>query len=165
MDETSARYEFPFIIPGQAQKELFHNEALVIIDAGLHPAVEGAPLDAPPVAPTPGACWLIGPGASGAWAGKAGMLASWTASGWRYVRPQPGMTVWDKAGGYHRRWTGTAWNAGEIAGSAVHVGGLKVVGARQPSVAPPSGGAVVDAEARAAVAALIVSLKSHGLIE
>ncbi len=165
MEEATARYGLPFIIPGQAQKELFHNEALTGIDAALHPAVEGAPLAAPPVAPSPGQCWLVAPGASAAWAGKEGMLAGWTSGGWRFVKPQPGMCVWDKTSSVHRRWTGTAWTSGEVSASAVLINGVQVVGLRQPSVSPPAGGQTVDNEARNAIAALIVSLRSHGLIE
>ena len=39
------------------------------------------------------------------------------------------------------------------------------VGARLPAVASPSGGTTIDTEARAAIAALIATLKSHGLTE
>jgi hypothetical protein len=45
------------------------------------------------------------------------------------------------------------------------VGGLKVVGERQPAVPSPSGGTVIDEEARAAIASLTAALKSHGLID
>jgi hypothetical protein len=165
VDEASARYGFPFIVSGQAQKELFHNEALASIDAALHPAVEGAPVGSPPSAPDIGQCWLVAPNAAGAWLGKGGMLAAWTSGGWRYISPQAGMCVWDKTAAFYRRWTGTLWTGGEVSASAVHIGGLQVVGSRQPAVLSPSGGAVTDQEARTTIASLIVALQSHGLIE
>lgn len=165
MDESSARYGLPFIMPGQAQKELFHNEALAALDLGLHPAVESAPSASPPLTPAVGGCWLVAEAATGAWAGKDGAIAGWTSSGWRFVAPQPGMLVWDKAASVHRRWTGSGWTSGEVAASALHVGGIRVVSGRQPTIAVPSGGSTIDAEARSAIAALIVSLQSHGLIE
>jgi hypothetical protein len=38
MADASARFELPFIMAGQAQKEITHNEALVLIDAVMVPA-------------------------------------------------------------------------------------------------------------------------------
>jgi hypothetical protein len=165
VDEASARYGLPFIVSGQAGKELFHNEALASIDAALHPAVEAGPLAVAPTAPTPGQCWLVASDAIGAWTGKDDSLAVWTSGGWRYVKPQPGMCVWDKAAAVYRRWTGSYWTSGEVLASAVHVGGVQVIGSRQPAVSSPSGGTLIDQEARTAIASLIVSLRSHGLLE
>ncbi|MET1113243.1 MAG: DUF2793 domain-containing protein, partial [Allosphingosinicella sp.] len=65
MADTTPRFALPFILPGQAQKELFHNEALVRIDLALHPAVEGPPASAPPPAPAAGECWIVAPAAGG----------------------------------------------------------------------------------------------------
>jgi hypothetical protein len=47
----------------------------------------------------------------------------------------------------------------------VTVGGQQVVGERLETVPSPSGGTIIDAEARAAVDAVIVALRTHGLIE
>ncbi len=66
MTETSARFALPFILPGQAQKEIFHNEALVLVDAALHACVEGDPADEVPADPDPGQSWIVEPGAAGA---------------------------------------------------------------------------------------------------
>jgi hypothetical protein len=165
MVDASARLGLPFIVPGQAQKELFHNEALALVDAALHPVVEGAPLTAPPLSPAVGDAWLVGSAPTGAWAGQAGALAIWTAGGWRFVRPQPGMLVWDRVAGFHRRWTGTEWNDGDLVGASLTIGGEQVVGGRGGPIASPSGGTTIDAEARNAVAAVIVALRTHGLIE
>jgi hypothetical protein len=165
MSEATGRFTLPFILPGQAQKEVFHNEALVRIDAALHAAVEGAAISIPPTAPADGQCWLVAPGASGAWSGKANQLAAWSEGGWRFLAPAPGLAVWDRANGLTLRWDGAAWSGGALVASQLTIGGLKIVGERQPHVPTPSGGTIIDAEARAAVASLIATLMSHGLID
>ena len=164
MSDATSRFQLPFILPGQAQKELFHNEALAGIDAALHAAVEGAPAAAPPAAPVEGQCWIVAEGAGGAWAGQAGSLAAWTAGGWRFVPPVEGMAVWVKEAGLERRYHGGDWSSGQIFGSALTIGGVQVVGPRRPPVPSPSGGTIIDAEARAALEAVIATLMSHGLI-
>jgi hypothetical protein len=78
---------------------------------------------------------------------------------------QEGMSVWNKAAGYRIHWTGSAWNSGDLPVKSLVVGGKKVVGDRQPAVPSPSGGTVIDEEARTAVAAITAALKSHGLID
>lgn len=165
MSDATARFHFPYILPGQAQKEVYHNEALAEIDLVLHAAVEGAPLAAPPEAPVAGQCWLVAEGAAGAFAGMENRLALWTEAGWRFRAPVVGMSAWDKAAGVLLFWTGSAWTGGELPASGIMVGGQQVVGPRQPAVPSPSGGTIIDAEARTAVAALIATLMSHGLIE
>lgn len=164
MSESSARFGLPFILPGQAQKEAFHNEALAAVDGLVHAAVKGSAA-APPVEAVPGDCWIVAPGASGDWAGQDGKLALRTSGGWRYLAPVPGMSVWDQSAGFERRWTGSAWNDGKIVGAGMVVGFRQVVGERQPAVPSPSGGTTIDAEARTAIGALIVALRTHGLID
>ena len=46
-DATTPRHAMPFLIPGQAQKEMFVNESLALIDMLLHPVVTGS-ATAPP---------------------------------------------------------------------------------------------------------------------
>ena len=74
MAEATTRHGLPLLQAGQAQKEVTHNEALVLLDLLAHPAVEGV-LATPPAAPTPGQGWIIGAGATGAWSGQDGALA------------------------------------------------------------------------------------------
>ena len=164
MTERSARFALPFILPGQAQKEVFHNEALAAVDGLLHPAVEGA-AGAPPSDPEEGACWIVVAGATGAWDDQDGRIALATGGGWRFLVPVVGMGVWDKSAGFERRWTGSGWSDGKVGASGLTIGGQQVVGPRLAALAAPSGGSVIDVEARAAVAALIVTLKSHGLTD
>lgn len=165
MTETSGRFALPFIMPGQAQKELYHNEALTLIDAALHAAVEEGPLTAPPAAPAAGQSWIVGAGAAGAWAGLDNKLATWTAGGWRFTAPVPGMLAWNLDLGCWLTWSGSAWGDGALVATAFEIGGQQVVGPRLPDVPSPSGGTIIDAEARAAIDALIATLKSHGLID
>ena len=165
MSETSARFALPFILPGQAQKEVFHNEALSLIDAALHAAAEGETSTPPIAEPQAGRSWLVGAGATGAWAGQENHIATWTSGGWRFCRPVAGMLVWDKSLDAWRFWNGTVWSAGELPAAKLMIGGVQVVGPRQPAVSSPSGGTIIDAESRAAVASIIATLMSHGLIE
>jgi len=165
MTETTSRLALPFIMPGQAQKEAFHNEALALIDASLHAAVEGSPLPSPPALPEPGQCWIAAPGATAEWAGRDHDLACFTEGGWRFVTPVPGMGAWNKAEGYAIFWTGAGWSDGSLPVAALTIGGEQVVGPRLETIASPSGGTIIDAEARIAIEALIATLKSHGLIE
>lgn len=165
MTDASARFALPFILPGQAQKELYHNEALALLDAALHADVEEEPLATPPASPEPGQGWIVAAAATGAWTGEEDRLAIWTGGGWRFVTPVPGMTVWRRDAGYRLSWSGTAWNDGAIAASAFEIDGQQVVGPRQPDVPSPLGGTTIDAEARAAIEALIATLRTHGLIE
>jgi len=45
----------------------------------------------------------------------------------------------------------------------LEIAGTKVVTNQQPPIVPPSGGVIIDAEARAAVASVIITLQTHGL--
>ena len=164
MSEATPRLRLPFILPGQAQKEVFHNEALTILDIGLHAAVEEAGVEVPPATPSEGQCWALGAVPAGAWTGKAHQLAMWTEAGWRFLVPPEGCLVWVKAEGLVRRWTGVEWN-GQVAAEGFAINGLQIIGERQPAVPSPSGGTVIDAEARTAINLLIATLISHGLTE
>lgn len=57
-----------------------------------------------------------------------------------------------------------AWDVGEVRAAAVKVGGQQVVGGQGAAIAAPSGGGTVDAEARAAIGAILSALRNHGLI-
>ncbi|HYI39285.1 MAG TPA: DUF2793 domain-containing protein [Allosphingosinicella sp.] len=165
MADTTPRFALPFILPGQAQKELFHNEALARIDIALHPAVEGPPAAEPPPAPVPGECWIVAPAAGGDWTGNDDKLAMWTLSGWRFLALPPGASAWNKAAAVPLLWDGYQWREGELASAGLLVNGMRVVGPRQPGVPSPSGGTIIDEEARMAINALTAALMSHGLIE
>ncbi|WP_412051232.1 DUF2793 domain-containing protein [Hoeflea sp. Naph1] len=93
MDKT-ATLELPFILPSQAQKHVTHNEALLAIDALAQIAVKSGALSEPPADPVPGDRYLVAPHPGGAWAGKAGTIASYMDGQWRFHTPKAGFVVW-----------------------------------------------------------------------
>lgn len=164
MTETTARFALPLLQAGQAQKEIDHNEALARIDAALHPLVIAAEAVTPPTSPVDGQAWLLGAAPTDAWAGQAHALAEWTDGGWRFVAPTTGMAVWSLAVGRYLRWDGAAWRDGELAATVLRVDGVQVIGAQAAAIPDPSGGGVIDGQARSALAALLAAARAHGLI-
>ncbi|MDK2766137.1 MAG: DUF2793 domain-containing protein [Sphingomonas sp.] len=162
---TTPRFALPLLHAGQAQKELFHNEAVAGIDALLHPEVEAVGTDVPPATPEPGQAWIVGTAPTGDWAGHGDEIACWTDGGWRFAVPRTGMTVWAESLTQPVRYrAGTGWEIGVIAARRIEVDGVQVIGARGEAVATPAGGAIVDDQARAAIAGILDALRAHGLI-
>lgn len=125
---------------GQSQKEVTVNEAVVAIDALLHPAVE-AVVTSPPTAPANGQCWLVGTAATGVFAGQTDRIAAWSEGGWRFLVPREGMRVYDIASAAYRVYAGGSW----------------LVPATPTS---PTGGSVIDSQARAVISAILTSLRA-----
>lgn len=163
MGDGTDRLRLPLLTAGQAQKEVTHNEALVLLDLLVQANVQSTGLTSPPAAPQLGQCWVVGRQASGAWQGQDDALAAWTASGWRFVPAMEGLTVWLAAKGRALRFAAGQWTEA-IDVSAVRVGGRQVVGAQQPAIAPPSGGVNPDIQARQTLSAILSALSAHGLI-
>ena len=129
-----------------AQKEITHNEALVIIDALLHMAVEAALTVAPTATDNDsGKCWIINGTPTGAWANKAGQIACWRGGSWRLVIPHEGMGVWNKSTRRHSRFISGQWTTA-------------------PTVPNPTGGTAVDSEARAAIVAILQYFRLIGIL-
>lgn len=141
----TARHALPLLAVAQAQKELTHNEALTLIDALVHSAVEGGPINDPPIDPAPGQCWLVGEAATGGWHDHAKAIALWTVGGWRFAAPRAGMVVTRLNDGARLRFDEGVWVA-------------------PGTIAVPSGGSTIDIEARSALATLILHLAAQGLL-
>lgn len=163
MSSVSDRLKLPLLAAAQAQKEVTHNEALALADIAVQSVVQSVAPAAVPAAPLPGQCWIVGPAPSGVWAGQAGKIAAFTSGGWRFLAAFEGMQAWSIADGVYVRRDASGWVVGALTAATVSVGGLQVVGARRARVAAPSGGTIVDVQARATVAALIAGLEAHGL--
>ncbi|WP_242122876.1 DUF2793 domain-containing protein [Sphingobium sp. Sx8-8] len=162
--DATFRWALPLLFAGQAQKELFHNEALTRMDMLLHGAAESADIAEPPASPAVGSCWIVAVGATGDWSGQDGALACWTEGGWRFVAPRAGLSLWVADRAHAMRHDGAGWQDAAVREDGFYVGGTRVVGGRSAPIGTPAGGATVDAEARSAIAAILSSLRTHGLI-
>jgi hypothetical protein len=162
---ATPRLALPFLVPGQAQKELFHNEALQSLDVLVAAAVEGPPLATPPATPAAGDCHIVGSSPTGAWAGHAQQLAAYTSGGWRFIPAREGMTMLDRSSGGTAAYVSGTWELGKVRGSQLVLDGDQVVGPRGAAIAAPTAGSTVDAEARTAIGQILTALRDHGLIE
>lgn len=162
---STPRLAMPFLAAGQAQKEIFHNEALQVLDALVASAVEGPPQDAPPTSPAVGDCYIVGDTPTGAWVGKAQSLAAYAAGGWRFVAPLEGMAAYVRSDAVCAVFQSGRWELGAVRGSSLILGGDQVVGNRAAAIASVSGGTVVDAQARTTIDQILAALRQHGLIE
>lgn len=159
------RLGLPFISPGQAQKELMHNEALQTLDMVVAGVVDQPPLASPPASPVEGACYIVGAGATGEWAGHDNSLAIFSSGGWRLLAALEGMSVFVRSTSVWAAFRAGAWELGTLRASSLLIDGQQVVGARVAAIADPAGGSMVDAEARAAIGEILSALRQHGLIE
>lgn len=146
MGETSPRFRLPQLAVAQAHKEITHNEALALVDGLLHPVIEGIANSPPQVAePDAGKCWLVGTNPDGAFVGHTNSLGYWTGSSWRFATCSDGMRVWHKAESCFVDYLGQQWSL-------------------PPAFTAPTGGTVVDPEARALLTALLTRLSDLGLV-
>lgn len=143
----TGRHNLPLLAVSQAQKEITHNEALVLIDALLHTAIESV-LVTPPTATDAdiGKCWLVGTGATDLWVNKASQIAIWIGGGWRYLVAHDGMRLWNRSNGRDSIYSDGIWRSG-------------------PIIENPMGGTVIDSEARATLGAMLQYFRLIGILE
>jgi Protein of unknown function (DUF2793) len=146
VSDATFRFALPHLHVAQAQKETTYNEALLRIDGLLHCAVQDE-LQSAPIATLAesGKMWLIGGLPTGEWQGRAGMIAYWTGTAWRYFVPQPGQEIWHIGLAQVFRFINNDWQSAQ-------------------SVLPATGGSVFDIEVRTQLEALIGELKTIGLL-
>ena len=142
-DNASPRFGLPFLYAGQAQKEFYVNEAFAMADALLHCAIEGTSAT-PPASPADGENWCVATGATGDWAGHDGAIACRQSGDWLYIAPRDGMRIFDRSSA--RTW--------------LYFSGWQIPSA----ISAPTGGSMVDAEARTAINELIDRLRVAGIL-
>lgn len=92
MEETT-NLKLPLLVPNQSQKEITHNEALVILDNLVNNGVKDKDLTIPPENPSQNDLYIVGVGASGEWEGKDNQLAFYD-NGWRFCQARQGTKYW-----------------------------------------------------------------------
>lgn len=141
---STPNFSMPLLHAAQAQKEITHNEALVLVDALLRGTVKAMLDDPAPLTPVAGQAWIVGAAPVGGWAGQAAKIAVFTEGGWRFATAPAGLQLRDEAAAICRRFDGSAWAA-------------------YPPIAAPTGGSVVDVEARSTLASVLGALQQAGL--
>lgn len=110
MPNTTNRVLLPYILQSQSQKEVTHNASLDLIDAIIQAACVSVGTNTPPGSPVAGDCYVIGSSPTGAWAGQANKFTFYT-TGWNFVAPWEGLTVWAKDTNILTTYDGAAWVA------------------------------------------------------
>lgn len=133
----------PLLVAGQAQKEFVINEAVSILDS-LAPRAVVSSLSSPPSSAQEGEGYIVEPQATDQWSGQDDSLALRIGGSWKFVTPEQGMRIFDRALGQWRYFD-SGWQS-------------------MTEPAAPQGGATIDAEVRASLAALVQMLKDAGIL-
>lgn len=161
----SIRFALPFIMTNQSQKEITHNEALTRLDMWLHLHISSADLSVPPSSPSEGDSWIVAAGATGSWESHDAEIAQWLDGQWRFFSPTAGVRAWVADRQVEAVYDDTGWKIGIVQGDKVMIGGQQILGARGAAISDPDGGTTIDTEARAALNAILATMRLHGLIE
>ncbi len=105
----STHLKLPYILPGQAQKHITHNEAIAALDTLTQLAVLDRDLNAPPGTPNVNMRYIVGPTPTGEWTGKANQVTAWDGAAWRFHLPEPGWLAFVVDENGLLAWSGTAW--------------------------------------------------------
>lgn len=105
------RLNLPYLSVDQANKEIKHNEALIMLDVAFQLIVADKDLSAPPGSPTDGAAYIVAATGSGAWAGHTGSIAVWfdEVGVWLFIPPIGGMRAYVTDEGIFYQYSGSAW--------------------------------------------------------
>jgi hypothetical protein len=100
----------PLLAAAQAQKHVTHNEALSSLDALVQLSLKERGRTAPPSSPTDGDRYLVGSGATGAFAGQEGKIALYDLAAWRFLEPRAGWLAHVEAESLVIVHDGTQWH-------------------------------------------------------
>lgn len=109
----------PLMAAAQSQKHITHNDAILSLDVVVQLSVKSTTLTAPPGSPADGDRYLIGSGATGAWASKDLNITYYTSGAWVFLTPRNGWMCWDEPNSVMLVWTGSSWQNLMTAGGTV----------------------------------------------
>lgn len=102
------RLGLPYILQGQAQKEVTHNEALNRLDVFVNTLVEGI-VDAPPNTPNDGDIYIVSTNPEGIFKDYGNKLAQYTSGSWSFYLPTDWMEVIFRKDGSRMQYDGNGW--------------------------------------------------------
>jgi hypothetical protein len=111
MTTTTPSFSLDYLYPNQAQKELYVNFDLSIIDAFLQPTTISNVLATPPAAPADADKYIVPAGATGAWSGQTGKVAmySFQLAAWIFFTPKIGWMLYNQVDDGIYVYNGTIW--------------------------------------------------------
>ena len=112
----------PEISAAQASKEVTHNAALRDLDCLVQATAIDRDLTAPPGSPTDGATYLVGAGATGAWATHDNEIAYYESSAWSFHAPAEGWKIYLVDENKTVLWNGSTWVEDTSSGYATFTG-------------------------------------------
>ncbi|MBP0440145.1 DUF2793 domain-containing protein [Tianweitania sediminis] len=110
MSDATTNLLLPYMLAAQAQKHVTHNEALRLLDGLVQLSVLDRDLTAPPGSPADGDRYIVGSGATGAWAGWDLNVAIWTDGAWLRLPPRTGWRAWVEDEGLLLVYDGSSWS-------------------------------------------------------
>jgi hypothetical protein len=118
----------PLILAEQAQKHVTHNEALRALDALAQLSVKDRDLTAAPGSPANGDRYIVGDGATGAWAGRDLDVAAWQDGAWAFHAPAEGWRAWIEDEALLAVFDGAAWEPFGGSGAITELQDLDLLG-------------------------------------
>lgn len=105
---NSPHLSLNLLVSSQAQKEITANEAFVRLEALQNTGVQDKDLATPPGSPAEGDVYIVGPSATGDWAGQEHNIAYFDQV-WRFITPREGCHVFMLDENTLYRFDGTGW--------------------------------------------------------
>lgn len=99
----------PLIHSGQAQKEITHNEALLLLDVLINPVVQAIDARYPPEDAELGQLFIIAANPAEEFANHQHELALKLEHGWRFIAPRKWLEITVDADGSKYCWNGEYW--------------------------------------------------------
>lgn len=123
MSDLSPRLNLPYLLPGQAQKHVTVNEALLRLDNLVHLSVISRNIFTPPETPDAEDRYLVPVGAIGDWQHHVGDIAYHMDDTWQFLTPHTGWAIWISSETLFAIFDGSDWVS---VGSGEHVSQLGI---------------------------------------